>query len=91
MKTKSLLLTGVAILLSSSVTMAQQPTDNSELIAKLEQAKQDCAWQARNLKGGPKGSMLLHQRTMDNVLEQLKAGQKVDQQRVYKAFENHSG
>lgn len=89
MKTKLFLLAGVAILLSSSVTMAEQPTGNSRLIAQLEQAKQDCAWQARNLKGGPKGSMLLHQRTMDNVLEQLKAGQNVDQQRINKAFENH--
>ena len=89
MKTKLLLLAGVAIFLTSGVTIAQQSTGNSALISRLERAKQDCAWQARNLKGGPKVNMLMHERTMDNVLEQLKAGQIVDQQRINKAFENH--
>ena len=91
MKTKTLLLTGVTILLTSTVAMAQQSTGNPELISHLEVAKQDCAMKARNLKGAPQANMLMHQRTMENVLEQLKAGHRVDQQRIDKAFEHHSG
>jgi hypothetical protein len=91
MKAKPLLPAIITVLLTSTAAMAQQPTENVALISRLEQAKQDCEWKTRTLKGGPQGSMLLHQRTMDNVLEQLKAGQSVDHQKIEKAFENHSG
>ena len=91
MKTKLLLATMLGTLLTSTAATAQQSTGNTELIARLERVRQDCEWKTRTLKGGPQGSMLLHQRMMDNVLEQLKAGQSVDPQKIQKAFENHSG
>jgi hypothetical protein len=71
--------------------VAQQVPGNTELIARLEQARQRCEHGIGTLKGGPKGSMLLHKRAMENVLEQLKAGQSVDRQKIEKAFENHTG
>jgi len=43
----------------------------------------------RNLTGGPKGKMLLHKKTIDDVLEQLKAGQTVDPRKIEKALEVH--
>ncbi len=89
MKTKLFLFVIVAILLGSTA-MAQQPTAKAALVSRLESAKQDCAWKARNLKGAPQANMLLHQRLMENVLEQLKAGQGVDQQKIDKAFAGHS-
>ena len=60
-------------------------------MARLEDAKQNCAWKVRTLKGAPQSNVLLHQKTMENVLEQLKTGQTVDHQTFGKAFENHSG
>jgi hypothetical protein len=91
MKSKSLLPTIFAIVLTSTAAMAQQPAGNGDLISRLEQAKRDCLWSTRNLKGAPQGNMLLHQRTMENVLQQLKAGQSVEQQKIEKAFEGHHG
>jgi len=92
MKTKSFLLTIFSVLIvSSAATAQQQSTGNAGLIARLENAKQNCAWKIRTLKGAPQANMLLHQRMMENVLEQLKAGQTVDHQKIVKAFESHSG
>ena len=90
MKTKLLLSAMFAIILTSTAAIAQQSPANTELISRLEEARQDCEWKARNMKGSPQGNMLLHQRMMQNVLAQLKAGGSVDQETVYKAFENHS-
>ena len=70
--------------------MAQEPTAKTALVSRLESAKQDCAWKARNLKGAPQANMLLHQRLMENVLEQLKAGQGVDQHKIDRAFAGHA-
>ncbi len=89
MKTKSFLFS-MAVILWGSIAMAQQPVAKPTLISRLESAKQDCAWKARNLKGAPQANMLLHQRLMENVLEQLKAGQGVEQQKIDKAFAGHS-
>lgn len=91
MKTKSFLLTIFSILLVSTAAMAQQSGGNAGLISRLEDARQNCAWKIRTLKGAPQANMLLHQRMMENVLEQLKAGQTVDHQKIVKAFENHAG
>lgn len=91
MKTKSYLSTLGAVLLTATVAGAQQLPSNAETIARLAQALERCEHGVAALKGGPKGSMLLHQRLMDNVLEQLKAGQSVDPRNIEKAFANHTG
>lgn len=89
MKTKTLYLTIVMLLLASAPGQTQVQPTNIELIAHLEEAQRDCEWKTRNLTGGPKGKMLLHKKTMDDVLEQLKAGQTVDPRKIEKALEVH--
>ncbi|HEU4343851.1 MAG TPA: hypothetical protein VFU31_20045 [Candidatus Binatia bacterium] len=81
---------GLVVLFSSS-GFAQEPTSKTELITHLEEVQKDCEWKTRNLTGGPKGKMLLHKRTMDDVLEQLKAGEPVDPKKIDKALEVHPG
>lgn len=60
-----------------------------EMIDHLEEAARDCDWKARNLTGAPKGKMLLHKRTMDDVLEGLKAGREVDTRKLEEALKVH--
>lgn len=86
-----LVLSVSSILWISAPASAQESSTNAELIARLEAARQNCEWKIRTLNGGPKAMMLLHQRAMQNVLEQLKAGQAVDHDKIAKVLENHSG
>ena len=79
---------GLAVLFSS-FGFAQEPITRIELIDHLEEALRDCDWKARNLTGAPKGKMLLHKRTMDDVLERLRAGREVDSKKLEEALKVH--
>ena len=79
---------GLAALFSSA-GYAREPLTTVELIDHLDEAARDCDWKARNLTGAPKGRMLLHKRTMDDVLEQLKAGREVDPRKLEEALKVH--
>ena len=89
MKIKSLFLTVIVILLASVPGRTQHEALGTERIALLQQAQADCAWKIRTLTGGPKGTMLLHQKTMENVLEKLKAGQPVDSKAIAAVLKEH--
>jgi hypothetical protein len=75
--------------LFSSVGFAKEPLTMVEMIDHLEEAVRDCDWKARNLTGAPKNNMLLHKRTMDDVLERLKAGREVDLRKLEEALKVH--
>ena len=89
MKFKHILpVVGLAALFSS-VGFAKEPLTIMEMIDDLEKAVRDCNWKARNLTGAPKGKMLLHKRTMDDVLERIKAGREVDSRKLEEALKAH--
>jgi len=79
---------GLAALFSST-GYAKESLTTVELIDHLDEAARDCDWKARNLTGAPKGRMLMHKRTMDDVLEQLKAGREVDPRKLEEALKVH--
>lgn len=73
----------------SSVGYAQEPLTTVQLIDRLDEAARDCELKARNLTGAPKGWMLMHKRTMDDVLEQLRDGREVDLRKLEEALKVH--
>ncbi len=73
----------------SSSGFARDPITGIELINHLEEAARDCDWKTRNLTGAPKGKMLLHKRTMEDVLDGLKAGRVVDSRKLEEALKVH--
>ena len=89
MKSKHILLAIVLALVFPSSGSAQEPITVIELIDHLEEAVRDCDWKTRNLTGAPKGRMLLHKRTMDEVLEALKAGREVNSRKLDEVFKGH--
>ena len=89
MKSKHILLAIVLALVFPFSGSAQEPITVIELIDHLEEAVRDCDWKSRNLTGAPKGRMLLHKRTMDDVLEALKAGRVVDSEKLEEALKGH--
>ena len=89
MKAKHILLAIAATLVLPSFVSAREPITVVELIDHLDEAVRDCDRKARNLTGGPKLRMLLHKRTMDDVLEALKAGREVDSSKLDEALKDH--
>lgn len=90
MKARHILLAvGLALVMSSS-GFAQEPITVVELIDHLDEAVRDCDWKARNLTGAPKLKMLMHKRTMEDVLETLRAGRVVDYRKLEEALKAHS-
>lgn len=89
MKTKHILLALALVLVVSSSGSAQEPITVIELIDHLEEAVRDCDWKARNMTGAPKIKMLLHKRTMEDVLEALRAGRVVDSRKLETALKVH--
>ena len=90
MKAKYILLAVSLALAMSSSGLAQEPITVIELIDHLDEAVRDCDWKARNMTGAPKLRMLMHKRTMDDVLEALKAGRVVDSRKLEEALKGHS-
>jgi hypothetical protein len=90
MKSKSILPAVALVLVFSSSGFARDPMTGTELISHLEEAARDCDWKTRNLTGAPKGKMLLHKRTMEDVLDAYKAGREVDPKKLETALKIHS-
>jgi hypothetical protein len=82
----------VAIILLSAATIAwaEPKADHSQLAAQVEGALEKCDWKVRTSTGGPKGLMLLHQAKMRRILDELKAGQSVDQNELAQVMKGHS-
>ena len=90
MKPKHILLAVSLALVMSSSGFAREPITVIELIDHLDEAVRDCDWKARNLTGAPKLKMLMHKRTMEDVLEALRAGREVDSRKLEEALKVHS-
>jgi len=90
MKSKYILPAIALVLVFSSSGFARDPITTIELIDRLEEALSDCNGKTRNLTGAPKGKMLLHKRTMEDVLEGLKAGREVDSRKLERALTTHA-
>jgi len=89
MKSKHILLALAFALVFASSGSAQEPITVIELIDHLEETLRDCDWKARNMTGAPKLRMLMHKRTMEDVLEALKAGRVVDSRKLEEALKGH--
>ena len=89
MKAKHIFLAVGLTLVMSSSALAQRPITVIELIDHLDEAVSDCDWKARNLTAGPKLRMLMHKRTMDDVLEALRAGREVDSRKLEETLKDH--
>ena len=89
MKSKYILPAIALVFVVSSSGFAREPITIIELIDHLEEALRDCGWKTRNLTGAPKGKMLLHKRTMEDVLDDLKAGRIVDSRKLEEALTAH--
>ena len=79
----------VLALLFASPAFAREPLTLIEMVDHLEESVVDCKWSTRNLKGGPLGRMLLHKKTMEDVLEALKAGRVVEPRKLEEALRGH--
>ena len=90
MKPKHMLLAMSLTLVMSSPGFDQQPMTVIDVIDHLDEAVRDCDWKAPNLTGAPKLKMLLHKRTMEDVLEGLKAGRIVASRKLEDALKEHS-
>ena len=90
MKTKNVLPAMALVLVFSASGYAREPITTTELIDHLEEALTDCNWKTRNLTGAPKGKMLLHKRTVEDVLDALKAGREVDSEKLERALRTHA-
>ena len=90
MKTKNILAPMALLLVFTASGYAREPITITELVDHLEEALTDCNWKTRNLTGAPKGKMLLHKRTMEDVLEALKAGREVDSGKLERALKAHA-
>ena len=84
-----LVVLSLALAMSSS-GLAQGPITVIELINHLDESARDCDWKARNLTGAPKLKMLMHKRTMDDVLDALRAGREGDPKKIEEALNGHS-
>jgi len=89
MKSKTVLLALALASVVASSGSAQEPITVIELIDHLDEAVRDCDWKARNLTAGPKLRMLMHKRTMEDVLEALRAGREIDSSKLDEALKNH--
>ena len=89
MKSKHILPAVALVFVFSSSGFARDPITVIGMIDYLEEAVRDCDWKTRNLTGGPKGKMLLHKRTMEEVLGGLKAGREVDPRKLEEALKVH--
>ena len=90
MKAKHIFLAVGLTLVMSSSGLAQGPITVIDMIDHLDEAVKDCDWKARNLTGAPKLKMLMHKRTMEDVLEALRAGREVDSKKLEEALKVHS-
>ena len=89
MKSKYILPAIAFVFAFSSSGFAQAPITGIELIDHLEASARECSWKTQNLTGAPKGKMLLHKRTMEDVLDGLKAGRVVDSRKLEEALKVH--
>lgn len=90
MKSTYTLLATALILVFSSLGFDREPITIIEVIDELEEGIRDCDWKTRNLTDAPKGKMLLHKKTMENVLEELKTGREVDPRKLEEALKIHA-
>ncbi len=90
MKTNHILLAIALALAIPPAGTAQEPITVIELIDHLDEALRDCDWKTRNLTGAPKLKMLMHKRTMEDVLEALRAGREVDSRKLEEARWGHA-
>ena len=90
MKSRYILTIAVGLAVSASTFgFDSEPRADSALVNQLEWALKECEWKARNLTGAPKIRMLMHKRSMDDVLEQLKAGREIDPRKLEEALKVH--
>jgi hypothetical protein len=76
----------LAVLLTGTQAQGNQP----QLVAHLEPMLEKCDWKVRNLTGGPKGVMLLHQAKMRRILSELKAGRSVEPKKIEEIIKEHA-
>lgn len=89
MKAKHIFLAIAASLVLPSFGSAREPITVVELIDHLDEALKECDWKSRNMTGAPKLKMLMHKRSMEDVLEGLKAGHVVDSAKLEEALRGH--
>ena len=89
MKSKHIVAAMALVFVVSSAAFARDPLTTVELTDHLEEALSACTWKTRNMTGAPPGKMLLHKRTMEEVLEALKAGREVDSKKLEEALKVH--
>ena len=85
-----LVLSVSSIVWISVPTGAQEKSENAELLARLERMASESDSKVWNLTGAPKGKWLLHQRKVNRLIDQLKAGQPVDPKEIDEILKEHS-
>ncbi len=80
----------IPISLAATIARAQSVSDQTNLIAQLEPMIETCDWKVRNMTGGPKGVMLLHNFKMKKILGELKAGNSVDPKEIDEVMKTHA-
>lgn len=76
-------------ILASAAILASQQTTNPDLIAKLEAMQSKHDWQARTRTGAPKLLLLMHQRRVNRVIDELKTGNTVDSKDIDALYKEH--
>jgi ABC-type sugar transport system ATPase subunit len=80
----------MSILSISASASAQQKSENTELVARLERLASESDQKVRTLNGGPKQKWLLHEMRVRRLIDKLKSGQSVDPKEIDEILKEHS-
>jgi len=79
----------VSLSLLGMTAEAQNKGADRELVAKLEQMRDQSEQKAQNLTGGPKLKWLLHEARVSKLIDRLKAGQTVEPKEIDALLKEH--
>lgn len=77
-------------LILSGPALAQQNSEDKELVARLERMVSESDWKTRTLTGAPQQKWLLHRARIRRLIDQLKSGQAVDPKEIDQILTEHS-
>jgi len=79
----------VSLALLAATAQAQDKGSNRELLAKLDQMRNESEHKAQILAGAPKQKWLLHEARVNKLIDHLKAGQPVDPKEIDDLLKEH--
>ncbi len=82
MTTLKMTVIGLALLGASVTANAAADVASNPQAARLDAAKTRVAWEARNTKGAPSAELRFEERRLQNLLDRLEQGERVDPKEI---------